>query len=444
METMSNPLNDGVEPESVEAWLFSFFSTLERRGAVYAVLRFDATLVVPDCEIDLLVDPSSLTTVLGAIRDICVQHPHLKVLQWRLMPRHAATVTVVWRDSDQEWRYYAFDIRCGIRKRGYVLLDGGSLRGLTVWDDQLHVRRLRDEFERALLLVRNELDGRQPSPRHMAIMTDRTTGDLSEAMRVLGWRVTDSDGSPIARATTGRLTRAVSSLRYSIRAIYGRARQRTVGLNVIIYGPDGVGKSTQAQLIADFFKRVRIRKVHTYHHLVENGSVGSPMSGGAQVAKARAYKRASRRSTAGAVILLSYLKKLWIVVTRLRPRMRIGHAFVHDRYLLDVFQKSFKTHGRRVYRLERFLSPLTPTEPHVIVLAASPQVVAGRTGELTTGEVTAAYDLLFDCLKYGGARFLGWLAIDANQSISETHECIVEHIVDVQTRRVLEDGRAGT
>ncbi len=135
------------------------------------------------------------------------------------------------------------------------------------------------------------------------------------------------------------------------------------------------------------------------------------------------------------IVLLSYLKKLWVVLSRLRPMLNDGHVLIHDRYLLDVFQKLYKARGIRLSRLERLLSPLTPREPFVIVLHAPPDIILGRTAEMTAKDVAASYDILFDCLSNAGRRLEGWTMVDSSQPVEKVHLEIVEHILQVQTRR---------
>lgn len=425
----------------VKSWLRVFFSRLEQRGAVFVGLRVDSSLFRPNCEIDVLVHPGSLSAVLEEIRHVCGAFPSLRVAYWNAMPRHAATIILTWDGGKGDWEHFFLDIRCGIRKQGKLLFDGSSLRrDLTVWDPDLGLRRLTDEYEAALLLLRNTLDGRLPSSRHVEILRTRNSGDVAQATQALGWRNGNdlnaaSAALPVPRVS---LKRSGTLVAYAGRAMWGRIRRRTLSLNIVIYGPDGVGKSTQADLLADFFRHVGIRNVHVYHHLTGRGALpsgGSPKP--ATAAKRHVYRTVSRPSTVNAVVTLSYLKKLWVVLSRIRPLLRRGHVVIHDRYLLDVFQKFQKSRGFQVPWLERVLPRLTPREPFVMVLLGSPEVISARTGELSPDEVAASYELLFECLAAAGDRVDGWTTIDANRSAEDVHKEIVDHVVAVQTHRAM-------
>lgn len=423
----------------VTAWLGALFSGLEQRGVVYAALRVDRSLFRPNREIDVLVRPGALRAVLDEIREVLRAFPSLRVAHWNAMPGHAASIIVTWKRDDGDWEHFFLDIRCGIRKQGKVLLDGSALhRNLTLWDPDLGVRRLKDDYEAALLLLRNRLDGRSPSARHIEILRTRSGGDVTEATRALGWYAGDDapTGSATAPVARTSLKRAATHVAYAARALWGRLRRRPLTLNVVIYGPDGAGKSTQADLLAAFFRGVGIRNVHVFHHLTGGDALrsgASPKPPGAT--KKRVYKAARRSSTMHAVVTLSYLKKLWMVQWRIRPLLRKGHVAIHDRYLLDVFQKFQKARGIRLPSLERVLSRLTPREPFVLVLVGSPEVISARTGELHPDEVAASYELLFACLEAAGERVGGWTTVDANRSTEEVHREIVDHVVGVQTLR---------
>ncbi len=432
-------MHDNDDDPLVGTWLGALFSGLEKRGALYAALRVDTTLFRPNCELDLLVHPGSLWTVLDEIRDLYTRFSHLRIAYWSTMPGHGATVVLAWAGRRDQWEHYFFDIRCGIRKQRMVLLDGTALSDrTTTWDPALGIRRLNDDLERALLMIRNTLDHREPSPRHLRIIAERDKGDLAEAMRALGWSlVSGGESAVIRKRPFGRISFrfARASARYAVGALRGRVGKRTLGVNVVIYGPDGVGKSTQAELLAHVFRGIRLRRVHVYHHLVElTSSAHSPPPKTATV-KTRIYRSARRRWTMNTIVLLSYLKKLWVVLSRLRPMLNDGHVLIHDRYLLDVFQKLYKARGIRLSRLERLLSPLTPREPFVIVLHAPPDIILGRTAEMTAKDVTASYDLLFDCLSNAGRRLEGWTMVDSSQPVEKVHLEIIEHILQVQTQR---------
>jgi thymidylate kinase len=433
--TSAEPPQRPGDPVPPRVWLGALFAALERRGSRYACLRMDESLLRANGELDVLVAPGSLPGYLEEMRQVCRTYPHLKPVYWRVMPSHAATIILVWRDQESGWSHYFFDVRCGIRKAGRVLADGSALTpSMTVWDEQLGARRLRDELERSLLLARNEADGRDPSPRHLRIL-DRTRvdsggahSDATHGIRALS-RWTGDPG------ISDRLTRSRRTVVYGVHALLGRVGSTGSGLNVVFYGPDGVGKTTQANLLAAFFRRVGVRKVDVFHHLT--GAGGSLRAQGkAYSAKARVYQMTRGSATTSLLVTVSYLKKLLAVLFTVRPLLRKGHVVLHDRYLLDVFQKLLKSKGVRMVLPERLLPKLGLREPLVMVLYAPPEVILSRTGELSEDQVVASYDQLRACLGFAGRRVAGWTEIDATGSANDVHRRILDRVLEIQSARV--------
>ncbi len=51
--------------------------------------------------------------------------------------------------------------------------------------------------------------------------------------------------------------------------------------------------------------------------------------------------------------------------------------------------------------------------------------------------MAATYYLNYDRPAYGRSRFVGWTLVDASRSSDVTPNCIVQHVLDAQTRRSL-------
>ena len=77
-------------------------------------------------------------------------------------------------------------------------------------------------------------------------------------------------------------------------ALRGRVEKQSLGINVVIYGPDGVGKSTQTELLAHFFRGIGMRRVLVYHHLVELTLSAHSSFPKTASAKTRIYRSAGR------------------------------------------------------------------------------------------------------------------------------------------------------
>jgi thymidylate kinase len=415
-------------------WLTRLFELLEGQQVNYVTLRVDETVLSSGAELDLLVHPASFDPLVDQIRALCLEIDDLHVVFWRVRPRLAATVLLTRPGStgcaDGCW----LDIRTGLHKGGQVLYDGSQLRRkLTIWDDELGVRRLDDDRECALLLLRNASDGRTLHARHERILRLRRSPALHSVVRELGF---DPAALEVGRVVPLRGVLRTRMLRYALRSVAGRLRTRASGLNVVLYGPDGVGKSSQAQLLADHWRSLGARAsgVQTYHAFVPTASLTRHAARRTTSLKTSAYRRARPRGPRAVLVALSYLKRLLLVASRLRPQLREGKIMIHDRYLLDVFLKAQKEHGDRVRWLEKVLSALTPAGDLLFVLRAEPAVVSARTGELSPAEVAVAYQLLDDCL--ATSRSIP-VDVDANVALEHVQEKLVDHLLRTQTERFL-------
>ena len=209
---------------------------------------------------------------------------------------------------------------------------------------------------------------------------------------------------------------------------------RNGGVNVAIYGPDGVGKSSVTAALAAALRDLGVPSaaVRTYHAFVDIDELEVRAESTSTAVKASAYGRAAKPQLRAAVLVVAYLKRLLLLRLRIQPWIRAGGVAVHDRYLLDVFLKSQKTQPDPIPLLERLLPGLSPTDDLVFVLRAEPDVVSGRTGELQPAEVVDAYALLDRCLQNGHGTHL---VVDANLAAEAVRLRLLRFLLDHQSRR---------
>jgi thymidylate kinase len=209
------------------------------------------------------------------------------------------------------------------------------------------------------------------------------------------------------------------------------------GVNIVLYGPDGVGKSSAAAGLARALRTLGVPHgaVRTYHAFIETDRLEARSESIGTAVKARTYGWASQPTVRSLLLIGAYVKRLWLLTSRVRPWVQAGGIAIHDRYLVDVFLKSWKSQPRASTRLERVLSRTAPPDDLVFVLRAGSRVVNDRTGELSPAEVEDAYALLDRCLV---ALPCGHVDIDANRSPSEVIDDLVAWTLALQTDRFVE------
>jgi thymidylate kinase len=413
-------------------WLVDLIRRLEARESRYVALRVDDALLATGREIDLLVHPDALAGVLQEVASLTRHTPAMSVVHWREYPRHAATVLIVNSGAAGAVDSCRLDIRTAIHKRDLLLVDARTvLPDDTLWDTDLGIRRLTDDLETALLCLRNAVDLRTPSARHRGILEQRSSAGTFQAVRRLGF-----DPEALREGRVERVGRPspISKVRYLTRALYGRALSRSSGLHVVLYGPDGVGKSTQGERLVDYLRGVGVRRdrVEAYHAFVPVERMPERSSSRTTAVKKDVYKMARTPILQVGLLTASYLKRL-LALGRMRvPRRRKGIISVHDRYLFDVFLKFQKSHGQNHPRLERFLAHLSPSKDLVFVLRADPEVIAGRSRELSAAEIEAAYVTIDRCLAASRAEAV---MVDANDSPDRITAVLIDHLTETQDRR---------
>jgi thymidylate kinase len=413
-------------------WLVDLIQGLEARGSRYVALRVDDDLLATGREIDLLVHPASLTGVLREVAALTRRTPAMSVVHWREYPRHAATVLIVNIGPTGAVDSCRLDIRTAIHKHGRLLADARAIRpDDTLWDADLGIRRLTDDLETALLALRNAIDRRTPSGRHRGILERRSSAGTFETVRRLGF-----DPQALREGHVEKVgpPSPLSRVRHATRALYGRALSRSSGLHVVLYGPDGVGKSTQGERLVDYLRRVGMRRdqVEAYHAFVPVERMPERSSSRSTAVKKNAYRKARTPILQVGLLTASYLKRLLLLGRTRIPGRRKGTISVHDRYLFDVFLKFQKSHGQTHPRLERFLARLSPSKDLVFVLRADPEVIAGRSRELNAAEIEEAYVTIDRCLAASRAEAV---VVDANESPDRITATLIDHLTETQDGR---------
>lgn len=415
-------------------WVSDLFEAFERRDLHYVALRSDKELLATGREIDLLVHPGHLAHLLDETALLCESRPELKVVYWREYPRHAATVILTTRSDTGHLDHCRLDIRSAVHKHGLILVGASRIRKEeTHWDKVIGVRRLIDPLETALLILRNIIDGRSPNDRHKGILSRRPSPSVFDrAVARLGFDESALRERGDVQARNSQLT---AKLNYGLRSLYGRVLKRASGLNIALYGPDGVGKSTQTRRIAGFFDELGLsNRTRTYHAFVPTSEMTNRSASKTVEVKKKVFRRTHSPVVLLGLMSVSYLKRLPKVVSMHRAAKRKGTISIHDRYLLDVFLKLHKTRARRWPRAEVMLARLMPSSDVIFLLRADPATIADRSNELSREEVVNAYAFIERCLARSKSPVF---VIDANATTDSVSLAIEDRIREVQNQRFL-------
>lgn len=419
-------------------WLAGVISSWESAGLCYAALRTDESVLRPDSELDILAAPAALAPLVEVVGSAVADRDDMWVPWWRYLPGHAAGIILAWRGPDASWHSFYLDVRCGIHKHGRVLVDASELgRSDTLWDADLGIRRLRDGLDSALLLLRNAIDGRTANARHVRILEARAGSGLGGEIRALGFDDAALANGVVQRRRLAPL-RLSPAIRYRLRAVRGRVQNRSAGLNVVFYGPDGVGKSTQADLLAQALRAMQLRRVCVYHAFIEVAALSERAGSKVSAAKRTVYGSVVGRRGSSLLPLLAFFKRVLQIGLRFRPAVRRGGVLIHDRYLVDVFLKHVKVGGARTPGLEKLLMRVTPrSSTLVFLLRGDADAIARRTNELTPDQVKGTYVLLDDCLAFVEGR-VPVVRLDVERSPTEIGDEVLSRYLALQSGRFLD------
>ena len=261
--------------------------------------------------------------------------------------------------------------------------------------------------EAALLLRRNEMDGRELSAKHVAILNRAERPEDPSSVVHAGKARREEK---VARHEGGRwrfrfLSRRVSWWIHQAVGKVLRTRNRRESSRIALHGVDGVGKSTAAAELAKLLTADGIT-TSVYHYFAcqtilpdhqasrRNEEVGGSVSSGPYATR---RLDAVMRAPCAAPLRLFFTG---LFVMRSWPKLSGANSqiSIHDRFIFDYVDKTLKKGWAWSPSEARFVARISAALAHTFVLVAEPEIVASRKGELSVEQIESlqeSYHQLF-------------------------------------------------
>jgi thymidylate kinase len=377
---------------------------LDHAGVRWLILRNHEDL--PDRvghDIDIIVHPGDAAAVEHVLRGVVGRRDLFLVRSYRGIEHHSFDVA----STDLTGRLFLHvDVQTAMQYRGRRLIDAedllaGRSRSGSVWVPP-------PGMEGYALLLHAALNKGALKPKYLArvIALERDHPGAIELVATprVGARLAAELGAvrsqeqllalrgELGRATGKRhranaLRRPVFEVRSAVRQ--ARLRVRPRGLFVVFVGPDGSGKSSTVDLLAELLgaqqdvlpvRRVYLgsgkpllptRKLTRRLHGVKDGS-----------GKATAIRDVTPRRLRGALhVTADEILRYWVQV---RPRLAPHGLVLADRYAYDLFRVNNPMVRKRWFR--RLGTMIIPAPDLTFFLEGDPAVIAERKKELTVEE----------------------------------------------------------
>lgn len=351
------------------------------------VLRVNPRGLLTQNEIDLLVPDGQASRF--ARNFLLRAHPEMLVIAIHL---HAMQSSIAILDrSAIEQDFILLDIRSPIVKERRILFRFNDVKEFIERTDGLPV--LPAELEAMLILSRNLADRRAPDLKHKEI--------LQKAFPSLSETVIDDE---LARAAKGhkssRLEEPIFIKKYHrahwrfLLAVYLlKSRLKRIWSchgalsRLSIHGPDGVGKSTLARSLSDFFEARGVTSPWFHYFERQSNSISPAPSSEPGIKSGSPEHPSSRVLVRGA--LLSHLALVKFALGKLPSLVVKGPPSIeiHDRHIMDYLDVTMRNGQAWPKITSALVAKLQRAVTVPVLLSASTPTILGRTNENTSSMV---------------------------------------------------------
>lgn len=427
------------------SFLVDFFELLNRK-TTYAVLRNYEGL--PDeyqsRDIDILIDQVNFKKIKKDIYNLAKSYDY-KVL---LFYKAAGHVAIFFQNKNICDNIIQFDFLFNVSVKGILIFNSSIYLNERLFNGKVYYLPPVLEFLDKYLY--NKLLG-QEYPIKYSSLLEKVVNEYSDELKK--WLIISLGSSihnleEVERLSTATLVRIISKKNkgihfkiYSVKyAIYTLANLvNPQGLFISFTGPDGVGKTTVLNMVADTYRSVWNEEATKIHHfrpdflpriailLHKTGAVKNVDEN---------YEKPHRGKNSG--IIGSIIRLLYYMCDyqlgywkEIFPRRFRRQVTIFDRYFSDIIIDSERSNIKLPFKTIYSFGKLIPQPEYRVLIYADVDVILDRKQELSKTEINRIQSIM-EWLKTKNKQYI---FVENNGSAKESTTKILNEILDKQDRK---------